>query len=152
MELLLQMLRRAEAERDEAIAARARAWGAEQTALAQRQQLCAYRDDYEQRWHGHFRAGGTMTTLVANPSFNGRLTQALEQQQRTLEHLRALRERADAALLERERKVASTAKLIERRLSDGRRAAARREAKLEDECAARAAATHAARMPPGETQ
>lgn len=150
MELLLQMLRQAEAERDEALAASGRARAAEQTAMEQQRQLASYRQDYEQRWHGHFRNGGAITTMVAFTAFNGRIGDALQQQERTVEQLRAQRAHAESVLLERERKVASTAKLIERRLAEAKRSETRREAKLEDERAARVAAANAARTPQGE--
>jgi flagellar export protein FliJ len=81
-----------------------------------------------------------MSIVLCYQSFTARLTQAIEQQRVQCQHLGAMRERTEQLLLERERDVASTAKLIERRRAEMSRAADRRERKAEDEMAARLAA------------
>jgi flagellar FliJ protein len=131
------MLRHAESARDRARVQCERARNAERSAADQAQALQAYRDDYQQRWRAEFGRGGTMPIVLCYQSFMARLTQAIEQQRQLLQQLFAGRTRAEAVLLECERKVASTRKLIERRLAEQQQVAARRERKHDDELAAR---------------
>ncbi len=145
MSSLAAVLQHMESERDEALAACTRAREAEAAAAAQAQQLAAYRAEYEQRWSGRFAAGSTVTVMACYRSFMARLEQAIEQQRRQCEHLSAARVHAEARLLDCERRVAATAKLIDRRRLAEAQVAARHERKLDDELAARLAR---ARTPP----
>lgn len=140
MQMLETLLQHAQRERDEALGAHARALDAERAAAAQAEQLLAYRGSYELRWREQFGGSGASAPVLSHyQSFGARLTQAIEQQQQLLRQLRTQREAIEAALAERERKLASTARLIERRRADEARTATRNERKLDDELAARAA-------------
>ena len=144
MQTLTTMLRQAESARDRVLAQCERVRSAERSAADQAQALQTYRDDYQKRWRAEFGRGGAMPIVQCYQSFMARLTQAIEQQHQLLAQLGAGRTRAEAALLECERKVASTRKLIERRLAEAKQAAVRRERKHDDELAAR----HALRQRP----
>ena len=140
MQMLQTLLQHAQSERDAALAARRRAVDDEVAGLDQAEQLLAYRDNYERRWREQFGAGGASVQVLSHyQSFAARLTQAIEQQQLQLRHLRKQREAIESVLAERELKLASTTKLIERRRADEARTAARHERLLDDELAARAA-------------
>jgi flagellar FliJ protein len=108
-----------------------------QAAEAQSLQLLAYRNDYEQRWQGSFQRGGDMQIVLHYQAFMARLSAAIEQQQRVCEQARAQCERVQLALVEAERRLAATDKLIGRRREVQRREAGRREQKTSDELAAR---------------
>lgn len=137
--MLSALLEQAERERDATLAARRRALDAEHAALQQLEQLLAWRTDSERRWRGP-QAGRQDAALLAHGhGFATRLTQAIELQREQAALLAEQRERIEVLLAERELKLASTAKLIERRRADEARVAARHERRLDDELAARAA-------------
>jgi flagellar FliJ protein len=136
---LMALLSQTESERDAALAAHQRARTAHQAALAQTEQLVAYRREYEQRWGERFSSAGHIELVQAYHGFMTRLTQAVEHQQRAIAQADTLLERAGAALVEQEMRVASVRKLIERRVQEVQRHSERREQRQLDELAARAA-------------
>ena len=143
MQTLLLLLKHAETDRDSALAASELATRAERACNAQLNQLEGYRGDYETRWNAQFSRGGEMALVRCYHDFMARLTQAVEQQQQAAQ---AAAKQRDAALLnlrERELRVASVAKLMERRSREIRVGFERREQKQFDEMAA-----HIVRMKP----
>jgi flagellar protein FliJ len=137
MQTLLLLLRHAESDRDCALAACDLASRTEQSALAQLHQLVGYRLDYEARGKDQFSQGGAMALVHNYREFMTRLSQAVDQQQRAVQAATAGKDAALKALRERELRVASVAKLIERRSREIRLSGERREQKHFDEMAAR---------------
>jgi flagellar FliJ protein len=134
---LMTLLTQTERERDEAWAAAQQAMQSQQNAAAQADQLLIYRREYEQRWSAQFRTEGRIELVHCYRGFMDRLTQAVEQQQRIAEHAAAQVERTRQALAERELRVASVRKLIERRRQELRLTADRAEQKQTDEFGSR---------------
>lgn len=137
LEPLLALLALAEKERDASKAAHQRALRAAETAEAQARQLVGYRSEYEQRWTTQFRTEGAMPVVHAYQGFMNRLSHAVTHQDRVIRHTNDQLARAEQVLRERELRVASVRKLIERRQSELRVGAERREQKATDEFAAR---------------
>lgn len=129
----------ASAERDAALLALRQAEAALAAAAQQTAQLGSWREQFDARWGQRFRDRGASATLVqVQQGFGARLDQAI-----TMQHTqqRQAQERLDAArtvLVEREQRVASVSKLIERRTREAQRLGARREQRLTDEAAQRA--------------
>jgi len=136
---LMALLTQTESERDAALGAHQRAQAAHQAALAQASQLVDYRREYEQRWGERFSSAGHIELVQSYHGFMTRLTQAVEHQQRVATHASGQLDRAGAALVEAEMRVASVRKLIERRVQEVQRLSERREQRQLDELAARAA-------------
>lgn len=136
---LMALLGQAERERDDAFADLQRATEAAQAAQAQAEQLVAYRAEYEARFKSQFSRNSSVSILQCYQGFSSRLGQAIEQQQQIAAHAGKRSDAARAALLEQEMRVASVRKLLERRLTELRQAADRRDQKQTDEFAARAA-------------
>lgn len=136
LRLLLEL---AERQRDEAIGVHRRAQAAHRAAIEQAQQLEQYRLDYEQRWQSQFRTQVAIELLQRYQDFKARLTLAVDQQHRAVDHAAVPVERAMVALQAIELRCASVRKLIDRRLLEERLAADRRDQKQTDEAAARAA-------------
>jgi len=136
---LLVLLQQEEQVRDTALAALRRSDDAARRAQAQLEQLLQYRRDYEQRWTREFAQRGSIDIVRCYQGFMDRLTQAVEQQHRTAEHAKDQLQAARDALRERELRVASIRKLIERRERELQAAAARHEQRGSDELAALAA-------------
>lgn len=136
---LIVLLQRTEEERDAALATLRRAQGAAEAAQTQAEQLLAYRRDYEQRWGARFAEQGRMELVQCYQGFVGRLTQAVEHQQRVIEQSNRQVERAQDALQQVELRVASVRKLVERRVAERARLGAQREERQLDEMASRAA-------------
>ena len=137
MESLKLLLEHAERERDLCLAAGQTALAHHVAAQAQHEQLLAYRCDYEQRWRGHFGQQGQMELVRCYHGFMIRLSQAVEHQELAVQQAAQHLEAARAALREREVRVASVRKLIERRHRRVRTEDDRREQKLTDERGAR---------------
>lgn len=134
------LLQRAEQERDKALAVLRQVESQVQRAQAQTQQLENYRGEYDERWTAHFRTSAGPELLHHRREFGQRLDQAITHQ---LGEVRSLDNRLQLArdtLLERERRVASVRKLIERRTAELRRMADRHEQRSIDEAAQRARA------------
>ena len=136
---LMALLNQTESERDNAFAFHQRARSAHQAAVAQAEQLVAYRREYEQRWGERFSSAGHIELVQSYHGFMTRLTQAVEHQQRVAEQASTQLDRAGAALVEQEMRVASVRKLIERRVTELQSHNERREQRQLDELAARAA-------------
>jgi len=134
---LMALLAQTEHERDEAWACAQQAMQAQQNAAAQADQLLVYRREYEQRWNTQFKTEGRIELVHCYRGFMERLTQAVEQQQRIAEHAATQVERTRQALAEREMRVASVRKLIERRRQELRLTADRVEQKQTDEFGSR---------------
>jgi flagellar protein FliJ len=133
------LLEQATAERDAALGALQRASAAAASAQAQADSLVAYRGDYQRRWSQQFGQSGAIEIVRCYRDFNERLSQAIDHQQRAVASAQAQCERARDELQQRELRVASVKKLIERRIAEERSAAERREQKQTDESAQRAA-------------
>ena len=137
MQTLLLLLKHAESDRDAALAASDLATRAERACQAQLKQLEGYRRDYETRWGAHFSQGGEIALVRCYHDFMGRLNQAVDQQHQATQAATAKKDSALQTLRERELRVASVAKLIERRTWEIRLGVERREQKQLDEMSAR---------------
>lgn len=144
---LLLMLESAERERDEAVAVLEGARQHLEAAQRQAQSLQDWRRDYQNRWQSQFRQAGGVEIMRCYQDFMQRLGGALEDQDDKVVQARAQQAQAQATLLERERKVAAIAQLLERRQTEWQRQQARQEQKATDELAAR---QHRANPWPGE--
>jgi flagellar FliJ protein len=134
----LQLLMQREQQRcDQAQSALRHADDAARRAREQREQLLAYRGEYQARWTAQFHQGGTMDILMYYRSFMQRLDQAvtLQTRQAELSELQLAQARRD--LVESERRVASVRKLIERRAAELAHAGRQRDQKQTDEQAQR---------------
>jgi flagellar FliJ protein len=147
MQSLHTLLEREAAERDTALAALNEARRQAQAAQLQSEQLLAYRAEYEQRWSRQFAQHGAMEIVHCYHGFTQRLEQAIAQQQRVVHHAQGQLECTRNELQACELRVASVRKLIERRVAEQQRTAARREQKQTDEAAQRAGWTAALRSP-----
>lgn len=136
---LLALLKQAEAERDAALAALQRAQAAAERAKLQADQLLNYRRDYERRWNEQFAQRGAIDIVRCYQTFMQRLSQAIEQQQRSTEHAENQLQLARDALRCLEMRAASIRKLIERRTKELQVTLARHEQKAADERAAQSA-------------
>ena len=136
---LLVLLAHNERLRDTALASHLRCAAARQAAAAQAEQLRNYRSEYEQRWRGQFAQSGQSEVLQCYQSFMERLTHAVEHQARVEEHAGKQLEHSRTALREAELRCAAVRLLIERRTLEQRHSSERREQKISDEFAARAA-------------
>ena len=139
LQSLNMLLEQAEAERDAAMAALQRARDAAHAAQLQAEGLTNYRGEYHKRWSQQFGQSGAIEIVHCYRSFNERLDHAIEHQQRVVQHAQSQCERAHDELRQREPRVASVKKLIERRVDEQRRIAERRDQKMTDESAQRSA-------------
>jgi flagellar protein FliJ len=134
LQVLLETAQRA---RDEAVGdlerARQMADAADRQALA----LKDWRRDYQTKWQAQFRQAGGVEIMRCYQDFMLRLGDAMKDQDVKVAQARALQERCQAALLERERKVAAIEQLLQRRQNEWQRAQDRQEQKATDEVAAR---------------
>ena len=141
--LLRTLLEREHERRDEQMAAvRAAAANAE----AQQQQadgLSTYRSEYCQKWSAQFRQAAQMEILRSYHGFLARLDQAISQQQSVLEHARRMVEVQRQRLVEREIRVATVERLIQRREALLAKIADRRDQKNLDEMAQRVSSARA---------
>jgi flagellar FliJ protein len=137
--LLRTLLERERQRRDEQMAqVRAAAANAE----AQRQQaddLIGYRGEYCLKWATQFRQAAPMEILRSYHGFLSRLDQAIAQQQSVVEHARRMVEAQRQRLVEREVRVATVERLIQRREAMLAKAVDRRDQKNLDEMAQRLA-------------
>ena len=134
LQLLLQHEQR---QCDEAQAVLLRADQAARRAHEQRDQLVAYRGEYEARWSAQFRSGSAVQIVLHYRSFMQRLDQAVAMQLRQAQQAEAHCAQARERLLDCERRVASVRKLMERRRAELAQAGERREQKQNDEQAQR---------------
>jgi flagellar FliJ protein len=136
---LMALLGQAERERDAAQADFQKAQDSFAAAQGQADQLVAYRGEYEARFREQFKSNGSVSILQCYQGFSGRLGQAIDQQRLIAAHAERRVGEARDALRDQELRVASVRKLLERRLTELRQAADRRDQKQTDEFAARAA-------------
>jgi flagellar FliJ protein len=137
MQSLQVLMQREQHLCDLAQSALQRAGEAARQACEQRDELLAYRSEYQARWTGQFSQGGTMHILQCYRSFMQRLDQAVAMQSRQAELAELQWAQARRGLLEAERRVASVRKLLQRRAAEQAHAGRQREQKLSDEQAQR---------------
>jgi flagellar protein FliJ len=137
IETLLALLERERTERDQALLGAREAEGLASRNAAQAQQLLDYRGEYLQRWSSRFRTQGSIELVQCYQGFMQRLEQAIHQQRLVAEQAQARLRCARDALRERELRVGSVEKLIERRRRELQRRAARQEQSQSDEAAQR---------------
>ena len=130
---------RTEAERDQALTAQLQAEAAHRAAVAQHADLIRYRREYEARWQAEFCREGKIELVRCYQGFMERLTQAVEQQARTVDQAASLANKRAAAVRDLEMRASGLHRLIQRRLGKGQRVAERAEQSRSDEHAARAA-------------
>lgn len=136
----LQLLLEKEQERRDEAQAALRAAVAQLDA--QRQQgegLNGYRAEYVAKWKAKFQQGTSMEIVRAYHGFNARLDQAITQQQAVVAHAERGVAAARERLVEREIRVATVERLIQRRREQLARVQERRDQKSLDEMAARLA-------------
>jgi len=132
LKTLLEIVTR---ERDQAAAAMAQA---EQQLRAQQQQweqLQAYQADYVRRAPAHGGRAAPIEVLRTHQAFMGRLDQALTHQQRVLSAADGEAQLRRQTLLQRETRLASVRKLMQRRATSAAREADRAEQRRTDEAA-----------------
>ena len=115
-------------------------------AEAQQQQadgLSTYRTEYCQKWSAQFQQAATIEILRSYHGFLSRLDQAITQQQSVVEHAQRMVEVQRQRLVEREIRVATVERLIQRREAMLAKVADRRDQKNLDEMAARLAKARA---------
>ncbi|MBO9689490.1 flagellar export protein FliJ [Roseateles chitosanitabidus] len=140
LQALNVLLERAEAERDEALRFLQEAQSRASSARSQHDQLSQYRTDYTSRWTQEFTRQTTVSMLGCYQNFGQRLDQAIGQQAGIADYADQRLSAARDVLRERELRVASVRKLIERRRAEAMRSQMRQEQRATDEQAARAAA------------
>lgn len=139
IEMLSSVLAQAETARDSALGALREADDQARGSHHQAQQLEQYRTEYQQRWAAQFALQGAIEIVQCYRSFMDRLDQALTQQRQACVYADARAARARDELVERERRVASVRKMIERKLEAQRLLNQRLEQKQTDEAGQRAA-------------
>ena len=135
--LLRTLLEREQKRRDEQMAA---VRNAVANAEAQQQQadgLTGYRSEYCRKWSAQFQQAATIEILRSYQGFLSRLDQAIEQQQSVIEHAHRMVEAQRQRLIEREIRVKTVQRLIERREAVLAKVADRRDQKNLDELAQR---------------
>lgn len=137
LQTLRLLLEKEQGLRDEAIAAVRAAHQQLEAQKAQADGLAGYRVEYVAKWAGRFRQGSSMEILRAYHGFMERLDQAIGQQQAVVAHAQRGVDAARTRLVEREIRVKTVERLIERRLELLARLQHRRDQKNLDEMAAR---------------
>jgi|GEM_PF-179607 flagellar protein FliJ len=134
---LLTLLELERNERDQALRGVRDAESLAQHAQAQAQTLTAYRTEYVERWATRLRTQSSIELVQCYQGFMQRLDQAIGQQHAASEQAHARLRQAVQALREREQRLGSVEKLIERRRREQHHHAARREQTITDEAAMR---------------
>jgi flagellar FliJ protein len=148
--LLRILLEREQKRRDEQMA---QVRNAVANAEAQQQQadgLSGYRDEYCRKWSAQFQQAATIEILRSYQGFLSRLDQAITQQQSVVEHAQRMVEAHRQRLVEREIRVATVERLLQRREAMLAKLADRRDQKNLDELAQRLANANA-RAPGGRS-
>jgi len=130
---LKTLLEIATRERDQAAAALAQAeqqWRAQQQ---QWEQLQVYQADYARRAPTHGGRAAPIEVLRCHQAFMGRLDQALAHQQRALDGAEGEAQLRRQTLLQRETRLASVRKLLQRRADSAAHAAERADQRRSDE-------------------
>ena len=141
--LLRTLLEREQKRRDDQMAV---VRNAVANAEAQQQQadgLSGYRTEYCQKWSAQFQRAATIEILRSYHGFLARLDQAITQQQSVVEHAQRMVDVQRQRLVEREIRVATVERLIQRREAMLAKVADRRDQKNLDEMAARLAKARA---------
>jgi flagellar protein FliJ len=137
LDTLLTLLELERNERDQALRGVRDAETLAQHAQAQASTLAEYRAEYTQRWSARLRAPSSIELVQCYQGFMQRLDQAIGQQRAISEQAQQRLRQALQALREREQRLGSVEKLIERRRREHGRDAARREQAITDEAAMR---------------
>jgi flagellar protein FliJ len=135
--LLRTLLEREQKRRDEQMAQVRNAVANAETQRQQADDLTAYRTEYCRKWSAQFRQAAQMEILRSYHGFLARLDQAITQQQSVVEHAQRMVEAQRARLVEREIRVATVERLIQRREAMLARITDRRDQKNLDELAQR---------------
>lgn len=131
---LTLLLEQAEQARDQALLAFRQAEQRVRQAQAQHRSLGQYQSEFDARWMAQFRAQGTAIAVVqAHQQFGNRLVDAIGQQAQVTGVMESRLRVARQQLQERELKVASVRKLIERRQAEQLERQRRAEQKAQDE-------------------
>ena len=138
LQTLNVLLEHAQTERDAALRDMQDAATMADQAKAQAEQLRLYRLDYQQRWSSQFARQGTIDIVMCYQSFGTRLDQAIAHQTQVVEHAGNRVEIARDLLMQREMRVLSIRKLMERRRQEMQRGQDRQDQKATDEQASRA--------------
>jgi flagellar protein FliJ len=144
--ILHTLLERDERWRDEALSALQACERQAQLAQEQAEGLLTYRSDYRQRWTAQFAQGTSMDILRCYQGFVERLEQAIEAQQGAAAQARSRVDSARAVVRQREIKLATVRRLIERREQAQALTQQRRDQKSNDEAAQRMGALSRARL------
>lgn len=136
---LRPILEHAERQRDQALMRQRQAEGQLGAASQQHEQLVAYHGEHRVRWAENFQTGVSVALLHCHQGFTERLHEAVDIQSGQVERARQAAERARAATVAAEVRVAAIKKLIERRLGEADQRLQRSEQRQSDELAARAA-------------
>jgi flagellar FliJ protein len=137
LQLLQLLLEKEQGLRDAAQAGMLAAVRQADAAQVQLDGLAVYRTEYHKRWSAQFAQGAAMDIVRCYHGFIARLDQAIAQQQGSVRMAQAGVEIARKRLVEREIRVATVERLIQRRQALLARIADRREAKNLDEMAQR---------------
>jgi len=134
---LMLVLEAAEKARDAAVADLEGARRAYEAARQQSQSLTDWRREYQTKWQAQFRHAGGMEIMRCYQDFMQRLADAVSDQDKRVEQARVYMAHCREQLIERERKVAAVAQLMDRRQAEMQLAENRRDQKATDEIAAR---------------
>jgi len=137
MQTLQTLLEREQARRDEAQSALQDALRQAQAALAQENSLVDYRGDYCKRWAGQFAQSGAIEILRCYQGFVERLDQAIGAQAGQVRASERAVEAARQLLLQREMRLATVERLMQRHAHQQKLLLDRREQKNIDEMAMR---------------
>jgi flagellar protein FliJ len=135
---LLMVLENEEKARDAALSDMEAARRAFESARQQAQSLTDWRREYQQRWQTQFRQTGGMEIMRCYQDFMQRLAEAVSDQDKRVEQANHHMAHCKTQLMERERKVAAVAQLMDRRLAEVLLKQNRQDQKATDEVAARA--------------
>lgn len=138
LQTLNVLLEHAQTERDAALRDLQDATALADQAKTQATQLELYRGDYRQRWNSQFARQGTMDIVMCYQSFGARLDQAISHQSQVTQHADSRVAIARELLMQRELRVLSVRKLIERRSQELQRSLNKQDQKSTDEQASRA--------------
>jgi len=140
--------------RDAAAAEHGQAQQRARRAQAAQRQLQGYAEEYERRARTQRSQGLDAAADGNQRAFDARMQQALQAQARDVAAAAAAVDRTAAQLAQREQRLRTLEKLAERRRAEALQLEARREQKLNDEFAGRAAiaAALAAAATTGESQ
>ncbi len=138
LQTLNLLLEHAQTERDAAVRDLQDATALAEQAKTQATQLELYRGDYRQRWNNQFARQGTMDIVMCYQSFGARLDQAISHQSQVTQQADSRVAVAREMLMQRELRVLSVRKLIERRRQEMQRGLNKQDQKSTDEQASRA--------------